>query len=167
MEMKIGKLRFASCCLMILLVIGCNQKQTKVNANSPGLDETGQVEQAIRNVFAWAENKDFDLFYSTLANDTDFISVTPYERVKFGFSAVREDSAFWGDPSFKAVGYDISDLRIRFSGDKTVAWFYCVLNDFNTLNNEPANWLNARWTGVLEKREGRWVVVQQHFSWAR
>jgi ketosteroid isomerase-like protein len=167
MEMKNGKLKIALFWLMLLLVMGCNQKQDKVTVKSPDLDDKDQVEQAIRNVFAWAENKDFDLFYSTLANDSDFISVTPYERVKFGFSAVREDSAFWADPAFKAVGYDISDLKIRFSGDKTVAWFYCVVNDYNTLNDEPANWLNARWTGVLEKRNGRWVVVQQHFSWAR
>jgi len=25
---------------------------------------------------------------------------------------------------------------------------------------------NGRWTGVIEKRDGRWVVVQQHFSFA-
>ncbi len=165
--MKNGKIMIGSFCLVFLLVMGCNQEQKKVTVQITGLNDTDLVEQVIRNVFAWAENKDFDLFYGSLANDSDFISVTPYERVKFGFSAVREDSAFWADPAFKAVGYDISDLRIRFSGDKTVAWFYCVLNDFNTLNDEPANWLNARWTGVLEKRNGQWVVVQQHFSWAR
>ena len=27
-------------------------------------------------------------------------------------------------------------------------------------------WKNTRWTGVLEKREGRWVMAQQHFSFA-
>jgi len=31
-------------------------------------------------------------------------------------------------------------------------------------------WLNhhstCRWTGVVEKRDGRWVIVQQHFSFA-
>jgi hypothetical protein len=30
----------------------------------------------------------------------------------------------------------------------------------------PANWENTRWTGVLEKRDGRWVIIQQHFSFA-
>jgi hypothetical protein len=33
-------------------------------------------------------------------------------------------------------------------------------------DGQPANWENTRWTGVLEKRGGRWVIVQQHFSFA-
>lgn len=132
-----------------------------------GISETIRVEKTIRNVFAWAGNKNFDLFYNSIENDTDFISVTPYERVKFGFSAVKEDSAFWGDTAFQAVGYDIHDLTIHFSADSTVAWFYCVLNDYNTWNDKPINWLNTRWTGVLEKKNHQWRVVQQHFSWAK
>jgi len=47
-----------------------------------------------------------------------------------------------------------------------VARFYCVLDDINTDKGEPASWGNARWTGGVEKRDGRWVVVQQHFSFA-
>ena len=31
----------------------------------------------------------------------------------------------------------------------------------------PASWEDTRWTGVLEKRDGRWVMVQQHFSIAK
>jgi len=36
----------------------------------------------------------------------------------------------------------------------------------NTWAGKPANWENARWTGVLENRDGRWQIVQQHFSFA-
>jgi len=25
--------------------------------------------------------------------------------------------------------------------------------------------LNVRWTGVLEKRDGRWLIMQMHFSY--
>jgi hypothetical protein len=31
---------------------------------------------------------------------------------------------------------------------------------------KPASWENVRWAGVVEKRDGRWVIVQQHFSFA-
>jgi hypothetical protein len=47
-----------------------------------------------------------------------------------------------------------------------VAWFYCILDDINEWKGQPANWENTRWTGVLEKRDGRWVMAQQHFSFA-
>lgn len=28
----------------------------------------------------------------------------------------------------------------------------------------PWNWRDVRWTGVLQKIAGRWVMMQQHFS---
>jgi hypothetical protein len=40
------------------------------------------------------------------------------------------------------------------------------LDDINEWKDKPANWENTRWTGVVEKREGKWRVVQQHFSFA-
>jgi len=36
----------------------------------------------------------------------------------------------------------------------------------NEWKGQPASRENARWTGVLERRDGRWVLVQQRFSFA-
>lgn len=124
------------------------------------------VEEALHTVFAWAVNKDFDRFYQTIAADSNFISVTPYDRVKFGIRDVKKDSSFWGSPQFKAIRHEIRDLRVHFSNSGDVAWFFCMLDDINEWKGQPANWENVRWTGVLEKRQGRWVVVLQHFSFA-
>ena len=41
-----------------------------------------------------------------------------------------------------------------------------MLDDMNEWKGQPANWENTRWTGVTEKRDGKWVIVQQHFSFA-
>ena len=112
------------------------------------------------------QNKDFDLFFQTLANDSSFVSVTPYNRVKFGIGDVKKDSSFWGSPHFKAISHEVHDLKIHFSESNDIAWFYCMVSDYNEWKGEPANWENARWTGVLEKRDDRWVIVQQHFSFA-
>ena len=135
--------------------------------NTPDIQyETKLVESAIHNVFGWAVKKDFNLFFQTIADDSNFISVTPYNRVKFGINDVKKDSVFWGSPDFKAISHEVHDLKIRFSRSGDVAWFYCVLDDINEWKGQPANWENTRWTGVLEKRDGRWVIVQQHFSFA-
>ena len=67
---------------------------------------------------------------------------------------------------FKAEVDEIKDLTINLSRSGDVAWFYCILNDINEWQGQPANWENTRWTGVLEKRDGRWVIMQQHFSFA-
>ena len=124
------------------------------------------VKQSINNVFGWAVEKDFDLFFGTIAYDSNFISVTPYKKVKFGIADVLKDTSFWASPYFKAVRHELRDLQIHFSQNKDVAWFFCYLDDINEWKGQPANWENARWTGVLEKRNGKWIVVQQHFSFA-
>jgi ketosteroid isomerase-like protein len=130
-------------------------------------EETKKVEQAINNVIGWAVNKDFDLFFNTISDDSDFISVTPYKRVKFGVEEVKKDTSFWGSPNFKAIRHELHDLNIRFSESGDVAWYYCILDDINTWKGEPANWEGVRWTGVLEKRNGQWRVVMQHYSWPK
>lgn len=157
-----GKLKILF--LIMIMLTSCKDKvQQKVFDEEKELQ---LVKQSIDNVFVWAVDKDFDLFYGSIANDSAFISVTPYERVKFGFNDVRKDSSFWGSPDFKAIRHELRYLHINFSQKKDVAWFFCYLDDINEWKGEPANWENARWTGVLEKRNGRWIVVQQHFSFA-
>lgn len=153
--------------IAVLYLFQCKMNAPKDENQFSKNPEFLVVEKAINNVFGWAVKKDFDLFFHTIANDSNFVSVTPYNRVKFGFNAVRKDSAFWGSPHFKALRHEVHDLKIRFSNSGDVAWFYCVVSDFNEWKGEPANWENVRWTGVLEKRKGKWRVVQQHFSYPR
>jgi ketosteroid isomerase-like protein len=129
--------------------------------------ETEAVTATINNVIGWAVTKDFELFFGTIAGDSDYISVTPYDRVKIGVAEIAADSAFWADPRFKAIRHEINDLKIVFSRSGDVAWFYGLLDDINEWDGQPANWEKIRWTGVLEKREGKWRVVQQHFSWPK
>ncbi len=149
---------------IIIAVLSCNNKEVEQVFVKD--KELQLVKQSINNIFSWAVNKDFNLFYGSIANDSDFISVTPYDRVKFGFNEVRKDSGFWGSPHFRAISHELRDLHINFSESKDVAWFFCYLDDINEWKGEPSNWENARWTGVLEKRNGKWVIVQQHFSFA-
>jgi hypothetical protein len=36
--------------------------------------------------------------------------------------------------------------------------------DLGGWDGKPIGWKDTRWTGVLEKRDGKWVIVQMHFS---
>jgi ketosteroid isomerase-like protein len=124
------------------------------------------VAKTISSVIGWAKDKNLDLFYSVICHDTDYVSVSPGKRVVKRFEDVKQSVPFWMSPDFKYVRHELKDLRIRFSRGGDVAWFYCILEDINTYKGEPASWENTRWTGVVEKRDGKWVVVQQHFSFA-
>jgi ketosteroid isomerase-like protein len=128
--------------------------------------ELGHIERSIRGCIGWAKDKDFRLLYSLIANDPDFLEVHPDGAVIKGFEEFKKGERFWGSPDFKAVRYEIRDLKIKLSRSGEVAWFFCILDDINEWKGQPASWENTRWTGVLEKRDGRWVMAQQHFSFA-
>jgi hypothetical protein len=123
-----------------------------------------QIEESIRGCIGWAKTKDLNLLYSIISNDSLYLEVQPGERIVTGFENFKKAEKFWMSPDFKAIGYEIRDLRINISQSGGVAWFFCRLDDINEWKGEPASWLNVRWTGVLEKRNGKWMMVQMHFS---
>jgi 2-polyprenyl-3-methyl-5-hydroxy-6-metoxy-1,4-benzoquinol methylase len=97
----------------------------------PLRDEIGQIEQSIRDCIGWAKTKDFRLLYSVIANDPDFLEVHPDGAVVKGFEDFKKSEKFWGNPDFKAVRFEVRDLRIRLSRAGDVAWFFCLLDDIN------------------------------------
>ena len=154
-------LLFPAAGFLLLCLPGCRKA---ARAFDPAVDRQ-LVEKAIRSSIGWAKNKDTKLLYSVIANDKDYLEVDPEDNVVRGFDEFRKAEKIWLDPAFRAVKYEIRDLKIGFSQSGEVAWFYCVLDDINEWKGRPASWENTRWTGVLEKRS-RWVIVQMHFSFA-
>jgi ketosteroid isomerase-like protein len=152
----------ASACLIFLTTISCCNNPGKPSTESAA--DTVLIEKSIHNSIGWAKTKDFKLLYSVIANDSDYLEVDPGPGIIKGISAFKKNEAFWGSPDFKAIGYEIRDLKIKLSASGDVAWYYCLLDDINEYKGNPASWVNVRWTGVLEKRAGNWVIVQMHFS---
>jgi hypothetical protein len=150
----------------LLMITNCctNQlKQIEIDKSN----EIASIEKAIHGAIGWAKNKDFKLLYSVIANDSNYLEVDPTREIIRGFDEFKKNEAFWGNPDFKAIRYEIRDLKISLSESRSVAWYYCVLDDINEWKGKPAEWRNTRWTGVLEKRNGKWVIVQMHFSFVQ
>ncbi len=133
------------------------------NQNS---DEKGKISQVIHNSIGWAATKDKELSYSCFADDPELFWFSPRnDGTIHGFQAFTDlTEGFFMKDDFKAIRYEIKDLYIGLSGSGDVAWYHARLDDFNEWRGQPANWEDVRWTGVLEKRGGRWVIVQMHFS---
>lgn len=142
------------------------EARPKPAEETPAGGARAEIERSIRAAIGWAQTKDFGLLYRVMAGDADFLEVHPDGRVVKGIEEFKRAEAVWGSPDFKAVRYDIRDLKITISKSGDTAWFFCLLDDVNEWKGRPAVWENTRWTGVLEKRDGRWVIVQQHFSFA-
>ncbi len=151
--------------VLVLLLSSCSQNPKQVEPDRKA--EIKAIETAIHNSIGWAKDKNFNLLYSVIANDSSYIEVDPNAGLIRGIAEFRKNESFWGNPDFKAIRYEIRDLTINLSQTGDVAWFYGILDDVNEWKGKPACWLNTRWTGVLEKRDGRWVIVQMHFSFAK
>jgi len=164
--MKKRSFLLISCLGLVLALVSLAARNRSDIPIAAGQSEFERIERSIRDCIGWAKTKDFRLLYSVIANDADFLEVHPDGAVVKGFDDFKKAEKLWGSPDFKAVRYEIRDLKIRLSNSGEVAWFFCLLDDINEWKGQPANWENTRWTGVLEKREGRWVMVQQHFSLA-
>jgi len=162
----IKKVSMTTIACSFLLIANCCTNQTR-RVEIEKVKEMALIEQAIHGSIGWAKDKDFKLLYSIIANDSNYLEVDPNAGIIRGFDEFKKNEVFWGDPNFKAIRYEIRDLKIVVSELGNVAWYYCVLDDVNEWKGKPAEWRDTRWTGVLEKRAGRWRIVQMHFSFAK
>lgn len=123
------------------------------------------VEKVIRDSICWALTKDRALQESTMAHDEDlFIVWTHSDSSVSGWNRYVKLFDTWMDPRFKATVTEVRDLQIHISRSGDVAWFSAILDDLGEWDGKPTGARDIRWTGVLEKRKGRWVTVQHHGS---
>jgi ketosteroid isomerase-like protein len=137
-------------------------------APATGADaDRAEIARAIDASIGWAMNKDRALLESVIAHDEAFFSFHPdADTTVVGWSQFVPQFDFWMNPAFKATAYEIRDLRINLSRSGDVAWWSAILDDCGEWQGKPGCWKDTRWTGVLEKRDGRWQIVQMHFSFA-
>jgi hypothetical protein len=131
--------------------------------------EKAVIRQVIDDSIGWAaKDKDTDLLFSVIAHDPELLILSPTSAgtIAGWEEFVKITNEFWLNDAFKATHHEIRDLRIVLSQSGTVAWFSCELDDLGEWKGEPIGWKDCRWTGVLEKRDGKWVAVQMHFSFA-
>ena len=134
--------------------------------NSPR-DEKAVIAKVIKDSICWALTKDRALAESTLAHDEDlFYFWTNSTFTVDGWKQHLKYFDTWMDPRFKAIRTEVRDLRIYLARTGDVAWYAAVLDDVVEWEGKRGGGEDIRWTGVLEKRDGRWVIVQMHASLA-
>lgn len=143
-----------------------SEAYTYNNVSKPH-NELAEIEKTIRASIEWAvRGKDTSLLYSSIMDSDELFffqtdsksTITSFDD----FKSLTEN--FFMRDDFKALRVEIKDLRINISPTMKTAWWACVLDDYNEFQGKPANWENVRWTGVLEKIDGKWRIFQMHFS---
>ena len=128
-----------------------------------------EVEKVIHDSIGWALTKDIERLFSIMAQDGDLFIFHPDSKSTIvGFEAFKKlGERVWMKEEFKATDYAIKDLRLKFAELGNAAWYSCMLDDHAEWNGQPTGWDNCRWTGTLEKRGGKWIIVQMHFSFPK
>ncbi len=125
------------------------------------------ITKVIRDSIEWALTKDRELQESTMAKDENlFYYWTQSDKPVVGWEEHVKLFKIWMDPKFKATHTEVRDLRITFSRSGDVAWYSAKLDDQGEWDGKALGDKDIRWTGVLEKREGKWVIAQMHASLA-
>lgn len=129
--------------------------------------EKKAVQKAIEDCIMWPyPEKNINRLIGSCAHDSSFFMFLPDSRsTMIGWDAFKETiDDFYMDEECKPISTDIKDLRINLSQSGDVAWFSCFLDDFGKYKERKWEWIGCRWTGVLEKRNGNWLITQMHFS---
>ncbi len=159
-------MKFNICFTILTFLILCPLVTLAASTDTDFETEKAKIKEVVRNSIGWALNKDKDLLFNSVARDSNFFIYHPdANSTIIGFDAfkIMVEQVFMNE-AFKATDFDVKDLRITLSKSGDTAWFSSLLDDFGEWNGQSTSWINCRWTGVLEKRAGKWVIAQMHFS---
>lgn len=123
-----------------------------------------EVKKAIEQSIGWAIEKDFDAMFRLWADDMFHFWLFSNSRV-VGLDSFKAYAKQWEDPDFRGTRFQFKDLRIVFSQSGDVAWYSCFLDDCGSYKGMEFCLDNVFQTGVLEKRDGKWVHVLMHGSY--
>ena len=142
--------------IILLIASGCIRKNT---------NDEAVIKKVIHDSFGWALTKDRVLFENIFAHDENFFTYYPDSKsTVVGWSQFEKFLDRWMDTRNVVKSFDIRDLRLVISQTGKAAWFSAVVDDEGEWDGESWGSKDIRWTGVLEKRRGKWVIVQQHMS---
>ena len=126
--------------------------------------ELSDIRTALEQYELARESEDFSTIEQIWAPDEDIVLFgTEGDEQMVGFSAINKAMSRQFD-EFENTLINISDQKIKISKDGNVAWFSEVL-DYNFIyQGENMSFEGIRFTGVMEKRDGKWKLVQGHIS---
>ena len=122
------------------------------------------VNAALSQFWRAMETKDINLFAEVFAHDTDMIAFggEPGERwVGYGAFRTALEEKF---ATFDSWQLSVHDEVIKVHDSGKVAWWSVVLDAVVKLGEQEMRFDGGRVTGVSEKRDGRWQIVQYHAS---
>jgi len=147
--------------LLILLLIG---GACWVPSAMSGATDNTELEMTVRALVQANAEKDFSTMSKLMAHDADIVSYSIGGRKYVGWPNLERDikEEF---AKVSALDLPISELKVWSKGD--IGWYTMELDYVRVLGQGPDHQraiLPLRETGVLERRNGRWILLSWHES---
>lgn len=154
--------------LLLCFAINCQKQVEEVAKEVAPVVDIEAEKGAVKAVFdEWVksiETEDMELFSKVIAHDDDMVLFGTDAAEHFiGWEQFKESLQKQFD-SFENPDLSIRELVIKVHKSGEVAWCSCLFDFKGTTMGEPFSAEGSRFTGVMEKRNGNWVIVQGHNS---
>jgi hypothetical protein len=147
--------------LLILILSSCGRNEKPV---CDVIEEKTAIKLALQKYIIANEARNISLISELWANDSAVLSIgTDRRDVLRGFDAVVakfEEQYKWFEDTYISA----RDIDIYVHPSCETAWFSEVLQYNYTQGEKAIEYTDLRFTGFLEKREGKWVIMHTHLS---
>ena len=148
---------------LLCFTFGC-QKAEEV-AEEPAVDVEAEKANviAVLNRAVLAVNAiDAESYLENYCKDNDIVLFGDTSRI-VGFDAWRE-TIQKGFEQYDSAEVSLRDVVIKISPSGDVSWLTCYLDLKSVVQGEKRNEKGTSATYVLEKRNGKWLIVHAHWS---
>ena len=126
--------------------------------------EKNEVALVLEKYVIANEYQKIELAEEIWADDEDIVAFGTSSDEKFvGWKAIKNTIQKQFD-TFKDTYISVSAQKININNTGNTAWFSEIVNYNFIRDSIPMSYEGIRYTGVLEKRDGKWVIVQSHMS---
>ena len=154
------KIMLAFAAITVCLSLNSCTQQRTVNSDA----ERTKVKSVVDDFKNFWETEDMNLFSKIMAHDADMVNYgTDANEIFVGWNALK-DSISQILPAIDKTKITVRNQVIKVDADGNAAWFSEIWDWDLMFGGQPAQIPNQRLTGVLEKRDGNWVIVQFHNS---
>jgi ketosteroid isomerase-like protein len=146
----------------IILVSCCNDKQ-QTESFDPVLEKE-KIALVLEKYVIANEKQDIDLVHEIWAPQPDIVVFgTNSDEKLLGWESIREALQRQFN-TFEDTYISVRDQVISINETGNTAWFSEVMNYNYIYKGEARQFEGLRFTGVLQKTNGDWYIVQSHVS---
>jgi len=155
---------FVSLILVGLIFVGCQQVKNNKQEVVDLKKEKEMVTLVLEKYVLANEKQDIDLVREIWASSPDIVVIgTNSDEKLIGWDAIQKVMQRQFD-AFDDTYISVHDQVIEINETGNTAWFSEILNYNYIYQGEAKQYEGLRFTGVLEKNNNDWFIVQSHMS---